>query len=60
MPGEGATEVVAQMTGLLSHAPLATLAMLEKDVKHGAAVQVGELVEKALIAWEAARDGKTC
>jgi flavodoxin len=55
--GEGAAEVIVQMTELLGHSPLATLTMLEKDVKHGAAVQVGELVERALIAWEAARDG---
>jgi flavodoxin len=50
--GKGATEVIVQMSEMLNHSPLATLAMLENDVKHGAAVQVGELVETALKAWE--------
>jgi multimeric flavodoxin WrbA len=53
--GKGATQVMAQMTEMLTHPPLATLAMLQNDVKHGAAVQVGELVETALKAWESRR-----
>lgn len=39
------------MTELLSEPPLATLGMLENDVRHGSAVWVGELVEAALQAW---------
>ena len=53
--GKGATEVIAQMTQMLTRPPLATLAMLQNDVKHGAAVQVGETVETALKAWEGVR-----
>jgi flavodoxin len=53
--GKGATEVIAQMTQMLTRPPLATLAMLQNDVKHGAAVQVGETVETALKAWEGGR-----
>ena len=49
---QGATEVLAQMTQMLTQPPLATLAMLRNDVKQGAAVQVGELVETASKAWE--------
>ena len=55
--GKGAAEVIAQMTAILAHPPLATLAMLENDVKQGAAVQVGELVETALKAWESGHGG---
>lgn len=50
--GRGADNVVAQMKGLLSRPPLATLSMLENDVKHGPAVWVGELIEAALSGWE--------
>jgi flavodoxin len=50
--GQGATEVNAQMAALLKNAPLATLAMLERDVKRSPAVEVGELTEAALCAWE--------
>lgn len=50
--GQGATEVNAQMAAMLRHAPLATLAMLASDVKRGPAVQVGELTEAALCAFE--------
>lgn len=51
--GRGATEVIAEMAALLGGAPLATLAMLERDVKRGPAVEVGEFIETALCAWEA-------
>jgi flavodoxin len=54
--GKGASEVVAEMAALLQKRPLATLAMLESDVRHGPAVQVGELSEAALCAWEAAKE----
>lgn len=50
--GRGATEVIAQMTEILAHPPLATLPMLERDVKFGPAMQVGEFVEMTLTAWE--------
>jgi hypothetical protein len=50
--GRGASDVIAQMAALLKVPPLATLAMLESDVQRGPAVQVGELSETALIAWE--------
>jgi flavodoxin len=50
--GRGATDAIAQMTEILARPPLATLPMLERDVKHGPAVQVGEFVEAALTAWE--------
>lgn len=53
--GQGATDVIAQMTEAMAHPPLATLAMLASDVTRGPAVQVGELVEAALTAWERAR-----
>lgn len=49
--GRGADQVLAQMGELLPEPPLATLGMLENDVRHGAAVRVGELVEAALEAW---------
>jgi hypothetical protein len=55
--GKGASAVIAQMSEMLTRPPLATLAMLQNDVKHGAAVQVGELVETALKAWEGGRGG---
>jgi len=55
--GRGATDVIAQMTEVLKHAPLATLAMLERDVSHSPSVQVGELVEATLEAWEGAAGG---
>lgn len=51
--GRGATEVIAEMAGRLERAPLATLAMLESDVKRGPAVEVAEFIETALCAWEA-------
>lgn len=47
----GSDQVLAQMTALLPEPPLATLGMLENDVRHGPAVWVGELVEAALEAW---------
>jgi len=50
--GRGASDVLEQMSELLKKPPLATLAMIEMDVKHGPAVQVGELSEAALRAWE--------
>lgn len=53
--GEGATEVNAQMAALLKDRPLATLAMLERDVKRSPSVEVGELTEAALCAWESSR-----
>lgn len=53
--GRGAAEVIAQMTEILAHPPLATLPMLERDVKYGPAVQVGEFVEAMLTAWERER-----
>jgi flavodoxin len=53
--GQGATEVNAQMAALLKNAPLATLTMLERDVKRSPAVEVGELTEAALCAWESGR-----
>lgn len=49
--GRGADQVLEQMTNLLPEPPLATLGMLENDVRHGSAVWVGELVEAALEAW---------
>jgi flavodoxin len=49
--GKGSERVLAQMTELLPEPPLATLGMLENDVRHGPAVWVGELVEAALEAW---------
>lgn len=48
----GADAVLDEMAGLLASAPLARLAMLEADVRRGPAVEVGELVESALVAWE--------
>lgn len=45
------------MMEVLNHTPLATLAMLENDVKHSPSVQVGELTEATLKAWEGARTG---
>lgn len=53
--GQGASDVLAQMAELLPRPPLATLAMLEHDVKHGPAVWVGELTETALEQWERQR-----
>lgn len=53
--GQGATAVIAQMTEILAHPPLATLPMLERDVKYGPAPQVGEFVEATLTAWERER-----
>ena len=49
--GRGADEVLTQMASLLDQPALAKLALLELDVKHGPAVQVGELVETTLRAW---------
>ncbi len=52
--GQGADEVLDQMTALLDAPPLARLALLERHVGHGAAVRVGELVEQTLTAWSKA------
>jgi len=49
---QGAESALDEMAALLPGPPLARLAMREADVKHGPAVQVGELVETALVAWE--------
>jgi flavodoxin len=49
--GHGSGAVLAQMAELLPEPPLATLGMLENDVRHGPAVWVGELVEATLEAW---------
>ena len=49
----GATDVIAQMKELLKKPPLATLTMLESDVKRSSSVQAGELTEATLRAWEA-------
>ena len=49
--GRGADDVLTQMAALLDQPALAKLALLELDVKHGPAVQVGELVESTLRAW---------
>jgi multimeric flavodoxin WrbA len=46
----GADDVIAQMSRLLAKPPLATLAMLERDVKRGPAIWVGETVEAAFAA----------
>jgi flavodoxin len=56
--GRGASDVIEQMAALLKEPPLATLAMLESDVQSGPAVQVGELSEAALVAWEKKRNQK--
>lgn len=48
----GADAVLNEMASLLPNAPLARLAMLEADVRRGPAVEVGELVESALVGWE--------
>lgn len=48
----GSEQALAQMIELLPEPALATLGMLENDVRHGPAVWVGELVEAALEAWE--------
>jgi hypothetical protein len=50
--GQGAEAVLREMAQLVPNAPLAQLAILEADVRHGPAVEVGELVERALVAWE--------
>jgi multimeric flavodoxin WrbA len=47
----GSEQVLAQMAELVPEPPLATLGMLENDVRHGPAVWVGELVEATLQAW---------
>jgi flavodoxin len=46
----GADDVIAQMSRLVPRPPLATLTMLERDVKRGPAVWVGETVEAAIAA----------
>lgn len=51
----GADDVIAQMSRLLPQPPLATLTMLERDVKRGPAVWVGETVEAAFSALGHAR-----
>jgi flavodoxin len=50
--GQGAERVLEQMAALLKQPPLATLALLQREVERGAAVRVGELSEAALTAWE--------
>ena len=50
--GNGAANVIEQMSQLLPEPPLATLAMLERHVKRHYAGQVGELVEAALCSLE--------
>ena len=49
---KGAESVLDEMASLSAGAPLARLAIREADVRHSPAVQVGELVETALVAWE--------
>jgi flavodoxin len=49
--GRDSEQVLAQMAELVPEPALATLGMLENDVRHGPAVWVGELVEAALQAW---------
>ncbi len=48
----GADIVLKEMATLLASPPKAQLAVREYEVKRSAAVQVGELVEQALSAWE--------
>lgn len=48
----GADAVLGEMASLVASKPLAQLAMLESDVRHGPAVEVGELIERSLVAWE--------
>jgi hypothetical protein len=50
--GRDGDEVMAQMTELLDRPPLSQLRMCEADVTRGPAVEVGEFVEHALVAWE--------
>lgn len=50
--GQGADAVLREMTELVPSAPLAQLAIVEADIRHGPAVEVGELIERALVAWE--------
>jgi len=50
--GREADTVLAQMSALLSKPPLATLTLRDVDVKRSPAVQVGEFLEQALVAWE--------
>ena len=54
----GAEDVLEQMSSLLDEAPLAKLALRDLEVKRSPAVQVGELVEAALEAWEARTAGR--
>jgi flavodoxin len=49
---KGAESVLDEMAALAAGPPLAKLAIREADVRHSPAVQVGELVEAALVAWE--------
>ncbi len=49
--GGGADEVIAQMSSLLAAPPLASMALLDREIGHGAAVEIGELVERTLQAW---------
>jgi hypothetical protein len=44
------------MTALLDSPPLARLAILAQDVKHGPAVQVGEFVERMLSGFSGVHD----
>lgn len=48
----GADAVLQEMAELIASPPKAQLAIREYEVKRSAAVQVGELVEQALVAWE--------
>lgn len=49
---QGADVVLDQMAALLPNPPLARLALLEREVKGGPAVQVGALIDAALSAWD--------
>ena len=53
--GREAEAVLAQMSALLAKPPLAKLTLREVDVKWSPAAQVGEFLEKALVAWEKPR-----
>jgi hypothetical protein len=49
---QGGANVLREMADLLERPPLATLVIREAEVKRSPAVEVGELVESALVAWE--------
>lgn len=48
--GQGADVVIEQMQALLMRPPLATLHLLESEVRRGATVEVGQLTKVALSA----------